>query len=69
MSSMIKIISLFLLQFFSEANEVELWMNEKADILESTDYGKDEDAAVKLLTKHKVSDSYLFVSCEMFASY
>lgn len=42
-------------------------MNEKADILESTDYGKDEDAAVKLLTKHKVSENYLFVSCEMFA--
>ena len=33
-------------------------MNEKTDILESTDYGKDEDAAVKLLTKHKVSSLY-----------
>lgn len=41
-------------QFFSEANEVESWMNEKTDILESSDFGKDEDAAVKLLTKHKV---------------
>ncbi|GFT64938.1 hypothetical protein NPIL_631631, partial [Nephila pilipes] len=43
--------------FFAETNEVEQWMTEKTDILESTDYGKDEDAAVKLLTKHKVRNT------------
>ena len=30
-------------------------MNEKAGIASSQDYGKDEDAATKALTKHKVS--------------
>ncbi|XP_013777045.2 LOW QUALITY PROTEIN: spectrin beta chain, non-erythrocytic 1-like [Limulus polyphemus] len=40
-------------QFYSDANEVETWMSEKNDFLTSTDYGKDEDAAIKLLTKHK----------------
>lgn len=44
-------------QFFFEANEVESWLNEKADILASTDYGRDRDAATKLLTKHKVKYS------------
>ncbi|KAL3276987.1 hypothetical protein HHI36_012347 [Cryptolaemus montrouzieri] len=41
-------------QFFFEANEVETWLNEKSDILASTDYGRDRDSATKLLTKHKV---------------
>lgn len=39
--------------FFSEANEVEAWISEKHDILNSNDFGKDENAAVKYLTKHK----------------
>ncbi|GFT80923.1 spectrin beta chain, non-erythrocytic 5 [Nephila pilipes] len=55
--------------FFAEANEVEQWMTEKTDILESTDYGKDEDAAVKLLTKHKALeleiDTYSSLITEM----
>lgn len=41
-------------QYFFEANEVESWLNEKADLLASTDYGRDRDSATKLLTKHKV---------------
>ncbi|KAF6212345.1 hypothetical protein GE061_012867 [Apolygus lucorum] len=40
-------------QFFSEANEVESWLSEKNNILSSSDYGRDRDAASKLLTKHK----------------
>ncbi|XP_076313686.1 LOW QUALITY PROTEIN: spectrin beta chain, non-erythrocytic 5-like [Tachypleus tridentatus] len=40
-------------QFYFDANEVETWMSEKNDLLTSTDYGKDEDVAIKLLTKHK----------------
>lgn len=42
-------------QYFFEANEVESWLNEKGDLLASTDYGRDRDSATKLLTKHKVS--------------
>lgn len=51
-------LSLKAQQFFFEANEVESWLNEKADILASTDYGRDRDAATKLLTKHKVIISH-----------
>lgn len=40
-------------QFFFEASEVESWLNEKSGILASTDFGRDRDAATKLLTKHK----------------
>ena len=42
-------------QYLSEANEVQAWMAEKKAILSSEDYGKDMNAADKLLTKHKVS--------------
>ncbi|XP_040070142.1 spectrin beta chain, non-erythrocytic 1 [Ixodes scapularis] len=39
--------------FYSEVNEIEAWMNEKKAVLTSSDFGRDEDAAVKLLTKQK----------------
>jgi len=42
-------------QFFNDSSEVETWMNEKNSLLSSTDYGKDKDASVKFLTKHKVT--------------
>ena len=41
-------------RFFADADEVESWMAEKTNVLTGGDFGKDEDAAVKLLTKHKV---------------
>jgi spectrin beta len=47
-------LSLKAQQFFFEAGEVESWLSEKNDVLSSTDYGHDRDAASKLLTKHKV---------------
>lgn len=47
-------LSLRAQEFFFEAGEVESWLNEKNDVLSSTDYGRDRDAATKLLTKHKV---------------
>jgi spectrin beta len=47
-------LSLKAQQYFFEAGEVESWLNEKNDMLSSTDYGRDRDAASKLLTKHKV---------------
>lgn len=47
-------LSLKAQQFFFEASEVESWLNEKKDVLSSTDCGRDRDAATKLLTKHKV---------------
>ncbi|XP_076029013.1 spectrin beta chain, non-erythrocytic 5 kst isoform X3 [Oratosquilla oratoria] len=40
-------------QYFFEVNEVESWMNEKRNILQSKDYGRDEDVARKMLAKHK----------------
>uniref|UniRef100_F1KPH2 Spectrin beta chain n=1 Tax=Ascaris suum TaxID=6253 RepID=F1KPH2_ASCSU len=40
-------------QYLFDAAEVESWMNEKRPALSSEDYGKDEDAAQKLLAKHK----------------
>ena len=45
------------MQYYSEANEADAWMNEKAGIASSQDYGKDEDAATKALTKHNVSNT------------
>lgn len=42
-------------QYFFEVTEVEAWMNEKRNILQTKDYGKDEDVARKLLAKHKAS--------------
>lgn len=47
-------LSLKAQQLFFEISEVESWLSEKIDILKSTDYGRDRDAASKLLTKHKV---------------
>uniref|UniRef100_V5GNX9 Spectrin beta chain, non-erythrocytic 5 n=1 Tax=Anoplophora glabripennis TaxID=217634 RepID=V5GNX9_ANOGL len=46
-------LSLKAQQYFFEANEVESWLNERGDILASSDYGRDRDSATKLLTKHK----------------
>nr|XP_002732400.1 PREDICTED: spectrin beta chain, non-erythrocytic 5-like [Saccoglossus kowalevskii] len=40
-------------KYFSQANEVEAWIAEKANLAKNADYGKDEDAAEKALTKHK----------------
>ena len=46
-------------QYYSETNEADAWMNEEAGIASSQDYGKDEDAATKALTKHKVCILYV----------
>ncbi|CAH1792768.1 unnamed protein product [Owenia fusiformis] len=40
-------------QYFAEAAEIESWLNEKQRGLAGTDYGKDENASDKLVTKHK----------------
>ncbi|XP_076359799.1 spectrin beta chain, non-erythrocytic 5 kst [Tachypleus tridentatus] len=62
-------LSLRAQQFYSEANEVETWITEKNDILTRTDYGRDEDGAVRLLTKHKALeleiDTYTGLVSEM----
>jgi len=39
-------------QYFTDAAEAESWMREKEPIVDSKDYGKDEDAAEALLKKH-----------------
>ena len=41
------------LQFYQDATEADVWMNDKAGIAANHDYGRDEDAAVKALKKHK----------------
>ncbi|KAK0173670.1 hypothetical protein PV328_006832 [Microctonus aethiopoides] len=62
-------LSLRAQEFFFEAGEVESWLSEKNDVLSSTDYGRDRDAATKLLTKHKAVelelDSYNGIVTEM----
>ncbi len=40
-------------QYFTDAAEAESWMREKEPIVDSKDYGKDEDAAEALLKKHQ----------------
>lgn len=56
-------------QYFSEANDVESWFSEKNNVLSSTDFGRDRDAASKLLTKHKALelelDTYNGIVSEM----
>ncbi|XP_063863709.1 spectrin beta chain, non-erythrocytic 2-like isoform X28 [Scylla paramamosain] len=56
-------------QYFFEVTEVEAWMNEKRNILQTKDYGKDEDVARKLLAKHKAleleMDTYSGIVKEM----
>ena len=39
-------------QYEQEANELESWMREKMPLASSTDYGKDEQAAETLLSRH-----------------
>lgn len=45
---------LFHVQYLSEANDVQTWLNEKKQLAASEDYGRAETVADKLLTKHKV---------------
>lgn len=40
-------------QYLTDAAEAESWMREKEPIVDSKDYGKDEDAAEALLKKHQ----------------
>jgi len=56
-------LSLKAQQFFFEAGEVESWLSEKIDVLSSTDYGGDHDAASKLLTNHKVCCACSALNC------
>ncbi|XP_065345561.1 spectrin beta chain, non-erythrocytic 1 isoform X4 [Cloeon dipterum] len=46
-------------QYLFEVQEVENWLSEKADMLGSTDFGRDRDATTKLLTKHKALELQL----------
>ena len=39
-------------QYFTEANEADSWMNDKAGLAANQDYGKDESSAEELLTRH-----------------
>jgi len=41
-----------LLQFYTDANEAESWLNEKMALVASADYGEDEPSAQALLQRH-----------------
>ena len=55
--------------FFSEAHEVEVWINEKLNLLSTTELGRDHDSTSKILTKHSVLelevDTYAGLLIEM----
>lgn len=42
-----------MLQFYTDANEAESWLNEKMALAASTDYGEDETSAQALLQRHR----------------
>ncbi|KAK2560477.1 Spectrin beta chain [Acropora cervicornis] len=44
--------ALELQKYFTEANEADSWMNDKAGLAANQDYGKDESSAEELLTRH-----------------
>jgi len=46
---------------------VQLWLNEKAELLAKEDYGRDAKAADKLLTKHKVDDFSSLWTCRIIS--
>ncbi|XP_037933014.1 spectrin beta chain, non-erythrocytic 5 isoform X1 [Teleopsis dalmanni] len=56
-------------QYLSDAGEIESWLNERSNVLRSTEYGRDRDSAAKLLTKHKTIelelDTYSAIVTEM----
>ena len=63
---MITLLSLLIFQFrvvcfqyLSDASDAQNWLNEKKLQLAKEDYGKDEEYANKLLTKHKVIEYIL----------
>lgn len=62
-------LSLKAQQYLSEAGEIETWLVERANVLKSTDFGRDRDSATKLLTKHKAIelelDTYSGIISEM----
>lgn len=62
-------LSLKAQQYLSEAGEIETWLGEKTNMLQSNDHGRDRDSATKLLTKHKAIelelDSYSGIINEM----
>ncbi|XP_067682927.1 spectrin beta chain, non-erythrocytic 5-like isoform X3 [Haliotis asinina] len=50
-------ISLQTQKYLSEVAEVEAWINERMALASSTDYGRDENAADKMLAKNKVLET------------
>jgi len=58
-----KHLSLKAQQYIVWARDLEIWLSEMNDVLSSTDYGRDRDAASKLLTKHKVCCACRALNC------
>ena len=49
---MLRFVCVLSHQYFTEANEADSWMTDKAGLAANQDYGKDELSAEKLLTRH-----------------
>ena len=49
--------------------EIENWINDKMALASSTDYGKDENAADKLLAKNKVGLKLIIGSYSLILSW
>lgn len=41
------------MQFYTDANEAESWLNERMALVASSDYGEDEPSAQSLLQRHR----------------
>lgn len=45
--------NVYLLQFYTDANEAESWLHERQTLVGSNDYGEDEPSAQSLLQRHR----------------
>ena len=58
--------SVCVLQYYQADSEADARMTDKAGVAANQDFGRDKDAAVKALIKHKVHGVYVYqgiVSC------
>ena len=56
------------MQFYTDANEAESWLNEKMALVASANYGEDEPSAQALLQRHRDLRGELNAYCGDIAS-
>lgn len=59
-------VFVFYSQYYQDANEADVWMNDRAGVAVNTDYGTNEDKAVNSLKKHKVHCNNDLCSCNVY---